>query len=133
MKIADFGISKRTRTESTSLRTFTGTRAFMAPELFGISPRYTNSVDIWSLGVIAYLILTGETLFQNPDRLGEYVDGILAFPSDVLLENNVSLDGCDFIKSLMAPFSKDRPGAKESRQSPWLAYTTEHVDPETQR
>lgn len=65
MKIADFGISKREIEGLTSLHTSGGTPAFAAPEMYGLSPSYTNAVDIWSLGVITYLILTGEKLVSN--------------------------------------------------------------------
>jgi serine/threonine protein kinase len=122
VKIADFGISKRATEELTALRTLTGTPAFAAPEVLGFiqSDSYTNAVDIWSLGVITFLILTGETLFKDQRRLGQYVAGRFAFPSDVLLANNVSGQGCEFVRSLMAPKPEDRPGAKESLQNPWL-------------
>ena len=135
MKIADFGISKRTAEELTALRTLIGTRAFAAPEVRGFiqSDSYTNAVDIWSLGVIAFLILTGESLFQDPIRLYKYVTGSFTFPSDILSANKVSQEGCEFVRSLIAPLPKDRPGAMESLQSPWLARFAEAVPPQTQR
>ena len=135
VKIADFGISKRATEGLTALRTLTGTPTFAAPEVLGFtqSDSYTNAVDIWSLGVIAFLILTGETLFKDQRRLGQYVTGSFAFPSDVLLANKVSSRGREFIRSLMAPKSEDRPGAEESLQNPWLACRTETAAPESQR
>ncbi|KAL9131407.1 MAG: hypothetical protein Q9217_000675 [Psora testacea] len=81
VKIADFGISKRASEGLTKLRTRTGTPAFAAPEVLGYfrpgdtsdDDSYTNAVDIWSLSVITFLILTGKTLFENPRRL-DYLD-----------------------------------------------------------
>lgn len=140
VKIADFGISKRTIEGLTALRTLTGTPAFTAPEILGFcqpgdrsNDTYTNAVDIWSLGVITYLILTGETLFKDQRRLGQYVAGSFTFPSDIFLANKVSGRGCDFVGSLMAPKSEDRPGAKECLQHPWLDCFIEGAVPETQR
>jgi serine/threonine protein kinase len=135
VKIADFGISKRAIEELTALRTLTGTPAFAAPEVLGFtqSDSYTNAVDIWSLGVIAFLILTGETLFKDQRCLGQYVTGRFTFPSDVLLAHKVSGQGCEFVKSLMALKPEDRPGAEESLQNPWLACLIEPAAPETQR
>jgi len=134
VKIADFGISKRATEELTALRTLTGTPAFAAPEVLGFtqSDSYTNAVDIWSLGVITFLILTGKTLFKDQRRLGQYVTGSCTFPSDILLANEVSAQGCEFVRSLMAPKSEDRPGAEECSQHLWLAHT-ELAAPETQR
>ncbi|KAA6414140.1 MAG: hypothetical protein FRX48_02502 [Lasallia pustulata] len=140
IKIADFGISKRATEGLTALRTLRCTPAFAAPELLGfIQPgdisndSYTNTVDIWSLSVIAFLILTGETLFKDQRRLGQYVRGSFKFPSDVLITNKVSGQGCEFIRRLMAPKPKDRPGVKECLQHPWLECLIEDVAHETQR
>ena len=138
VKIADFGISKRATEGLTVLRTRTGTPAFAAPELLGYfrpgdssNDAYTNSVDVWSLSVITFLILTGKTLFNDQRRLGQYVAGSFTFPSGVLLANRVSAQGCDFVRNLMAPKSEDRPEVKECLQHPWLYYLTEPT--ETQR
>ena len=110
----------------------------MAPEVRRIfqpgdtaNDPYSNAADIWSLSVIAYLILTGQTLFKDWLSLYEYVEGIFTFPSDALLANKVSGDGCEFIRSLMAPKSEDRPRVKECLQHPWLDCLIEA--PETRR
>lgn len=138
VKIADFGISKRATEGLTALRTRTGTPAFTAPEILGflqtadtLHDSYTNAVDIWSVGVITFLLLTGEILFRNPSRLGQYVSGSFTFPLDILLANKVNKQGCDFVKSLMAPKPKDRPWVKGCLQHPWLQCLLEA--PESQR
>ena len=127
VKIADFGISKRAAEGLTALRTLTGTPAFAAPELLGYGQAdtlsddsYTNAVDMWSTGVITFLILTGETYFRDQRRLGQYAAGRIGFPQDILLAKSVSRPGCDFTKSLMAPEPEDRLGVKESLQHRWL-------------
>ncbi|KAL8855550.1 MAG: hypothetical protein Q9178_007819, partial [Gyalolechia marmorata] len=91
IKIADFGISKRATEGLTALRTQTGTPAFAAPEVLGLGDlddtndgTYTHAVDIWSTGVITFLILTGETFFRNPTQLRQYTRGRLDFPLDTL-------------------------------------------------
>lgn len=127
MKIADFGISKRAIEGLTALRTLTGTPAFAAPEVLGFvqsddnDTSYTKFVDIWSLSVIAFLILTGKTLFGDQRCLGQYVKGLFAFPSNILLANDVSEEGRDFVKTLMAPNPKDRPDARSSLEHPWFS------------
>lgn len=138
VKIADFGISKRATEGLTALRTVTGTPAFTAPEVLPyfrmddtLNDSYTNAVDVWSLGVIAFLILTGESLFTDPSRLGQYITGNFTFPSNTLLANKVSVQGCSFIRDLMAPKPKDRPHVKECLQHPWLHCLIK--TPETQR
>lgn len=137
VKIADFGISKRATEGLTALRTSIGTPAFVAPEVLGFvhssDDSYTNTVDIWSLGVITFLILTGETLFKDPRRLGQYVAGSFKFPADILLAHKISEQGCNFIKNSMAPKSEDRLRAKECLQHPWLDCFIEDATLDTQR
>jgi len=61
VKLADFGLSKKI-TENTHLRTFCGSLAYLAPEVFlnkkndtqSHIKKYTNKVDSWSFGVILY-------------------------------------------------------------------------------
>ena len=133
VKIADFGISKRATEGLTALRTLAGTPAFMAPEIVpylrkdGSSPQYTYTVDTWSLGVITFLILTGETLFREPARLGQYITGDFHFPSATLLANNVSVPGCDFVKRSMEPVPENRPSMEACRQHPWLQSLQEGI------
>ncbi|KAI4159177.1 MAG: hypothetical protein LQ342_006824 [Letrouitia transgressa] len=76
VKIADFGISKRATEGLTALRTITGTPAFTAPEVFPFfrtadasNNSYTNAVDVWSLGVIAFLIPHQRDFIQRPEPL----------------------------------------------------------------
>ena len=65
-KIADFGITQegtsRTPLITTSSR---GTASYRAPELLTDSPIYTNKVDIWALGCIAFEIFTGRKRFGS--------------------------------------------------------------------
>lgn len=63
VKLADFGLSKK-MTENTHLKTFCGSLAYLAPEVFSNKQlskqfnqsliNYTHKVDSWSFGVILY-------------------------------------------------------------------------------
>nr|POE87756.1 putative wd repeat-containing protein [Quercus suber] len=110
------------------LKPATGTPAFAAPEVLGLGHAddsddgtYTHAVDIWSTGVIAFLILTGETFFKDTRRLGQYAGGRLTFPLDKLLSRSVSDSGCKFTESCMAPMPQDRPGTEELLRHSWFA------------
>ena len=81
---------------------------------------YTNAVDIWSLSVMTFLLLTGETLFKDPKCLIAYVTGNFTFPLDRLHANKVSQRGCDFVRKLMQPRPEDRPQVVECQKDLWL-------------
>ena len=62
LKLADFGISKIISDEM--LTTHCGTPIYMAPEIFAGSD-YDNKVDIWSIGVVMYYLLSGVHPFNG--------------------------------------------------------------------
>lgn len=57
MKIIDFGVSQII-TNQTVMSTTIGTPLYMAPEIFK-GEKYRGAVDIWSIGVILYILLCG--------------------------------------------------------------------------
>ena len=59
LKIGDFGIAKDS--DSTKMTSMAGTVNYMAPEVIRTSgQRYSNTVDVWSLGLVIYFLVTGE-------------------------------------------------------------------------
>ena len=73
IKFADFGISR----EGDTLKTFCGTYAYLAPEVYeGKSitqrrrPTYTALVDVWSLGVVLARLLCGLPKQEEIDNMG---------------------------------------------------------------
>lgn len=59
VKIIDFGMSKLTRgKKKINLQTYCGTIDFIAPEILE-GNNYDCSCDNWSVGVLAYFILSG--------------------------------------------------------------------------
>lgn len=66
IKIADFGFAKELGEKEQEFLQC-GTPIYMAPEIFDPDNEggYRFKVDIWSAGVIAYLLLTGKTPFEG--------------------------------------------------------------------
>ncbi|CAH8631878.1 unnamed protein product [Heterobilharzia americana] len=65
LKISDFGAS-REWTENSTKMSFTGTVAWMAPEIIRNEP-CSFKVDVWSYGVLLWELLTGEIPYHNVD------------------------------------------------------------------
>ena len=57
IKLIDFGLSKRILNKTRSLSTIAGTLAYMAPEI--IKGLHGKECDIWSLGVLMYVLVSG--------------------------------------------------------------------------
>lgn len=59
VKLADFGLSaKYDHVSFTNLDQHVGTLIFMAPEV-ALTKQYSKSVDLWSTGIIMFMLLTG--------------------------------------------------------------------------
>jgi len=66
LKIVDFGLSKMIGPSETSTDPF-GTLSYVAPEVL-IQRPYGKNVDLWSLGVIMYVLLSGMLPFDSEDN-----------------------------------------------------------------
>ena len=67
VKITDFGLSKEGIWGSATTTTFCGTPGYLAPEILHEQP-YTSAVDWWSLGVLMYEMLVGNSPFEADDQ-----------------------------------------------------------------
>lgn len=63
-KIIDFGFSRDTWGGKRQLKTIVGSKIYMAPEILKDDPQGLPN-DIWALGVILYLMLTGVYPFHS--------------------------------------------------------------------
>ncbi|KAG7254306.1 hypothetical protein CRUP_016323, partial [Coryphaenoides rupestris] len=70
--ITDFGLaSSRKKGDECLMKTTCGTPEYIAPEILVRKP-YTNAVDMWALGVIAYILLSGTMPFEDENRMRLY-------------------------------------------------------------
>ena len=129
VKIGDFGITKRVLNEETFLRTEIGTRDYLAPEVIGYveedEEKYTNGVDIWSLGCICHRLLTHQLPFANLRALAPYCLGRSELPIEERDKYGVSDDSISFIKGVMAAQPAERWDANSALQSLWLRDVTD--------
>ncbi|CAG5895717.1 unnamed protein product [Menidia menidia] len=66
IKIVDFGLSRRVSSHH-ELREIMGTPEFVAPEILNYEP-ISTATDMWSIGVLAYVMLTGFSPFLGEDK-----------------------------------------------------------------
>ena len=66
VKICDFGYSKRPEVEQSQCKSIVGTPAYLAPEVLANKPYRGSAVDVWSAGVLLYVMLVGAYPFEDP-------------------------------------------------------------------
>ncbi|CAL8254830.1 unnamed protein product [Merluccius merluccius] len=119
IKIIDFGLARRYKPRE-KLRVNFGTPEFLAPEV--INYEFVSfPTDMWSLGVITYMLLSGLSPFLGDDD-NETLNSILAcqwnFDEDEFLD--VSEEAKDFITRLLVKSKSWRMSATASLKHPWL-------------
>lgn len=88
--ITDFGLaSSRKKGDECLMKTTCGTPEYIAPEILVRKP-YTNAVDMWALGVISYILLSGTMPFEDDNRMRLYrqiLKGKYSFSGEVRAPN----------------------------------------------
>eukprot|EP00826_Nyctotherus_ovalis_P009644 TRINITY_DN12549_c0_g1_i17.p1 TRINITY_DN12549_c0_g1~~TRINITY_DN12549_c0_g1_i17.p1 ORF type:complete len:465 (-),score=107.05 TRINITY_DN12549_c0_g1_i17:44-1438(-) len=120
LKIIDFGLSMRENEHSTDR--VAGTRFYIAPEIVR-SSTYTKACDIWSLGVIMYIILTGNFPIGGKTN-EEFFANVLVYngPSfDNSAWKNVSAEAKDLVAKMLEPDHRRRISPVEALKHPWFS------------
>jgi calcium/calmodulin-dependent protein kinase I len=120
VKLADFGLSK-IMSQKVMMQTACGTPGYVAPEVLQ-AKGYDKEVDMWSIGVITYILLCGFPPFYN-EKLQELFEQIMRadydFPEDYWCD--ISDEAKDFISKLLVVDPKKRMTAKEALEHSWLS------------
>jgi len=119
--IADFGLSK-IFDSGEALETSCGTPDYVAPEVITAEGSYDKSVDMWSCGVITYVLLCGFSPFLSSTQTGLFEKIIKVeydFPDPEW--TNISAEAKDFIRHLLVKDPNERWTAKQCKQHPWLS------------
>ncbi|KAL8709112.1 MAG: hypothetical protein Q9220_006133 [cf. Caloplaca sp. 1 TL-2023] len=69
VKLCDFGFTREYEGKMSYLQTFCGTVCYSAPEMLKGEKYAGEKVDVWSLGIILFALLTGELPFDDDDEL----------------------------------------------------------------
>jgi tetratricopeptide (TPR) repeat protein len=110
-KILDFGIARRTTTESRLTQTgqAIGTPAYMSPEQIQGGPLDGRS-DLYSLGVLTYFLLTGAEPFTGPSPMVVAIQHLQTQPPDPReLRPDLPEPWSQFVSTLLAKQPEARP------------------------
>jgi len=118
LKLIDFGFSRFHRSATRKMQLCCGTIAYMAPEV--LSGGYDKQCDMWSLGVVVFILLAGYMPFMGSDAQLER--RIQAGEVNYQEERwgNISVDAKGFVTSLLVVDSTQRITAAQALEHPWL-------------
>jgi len=130
VKLIDFGMS-RYWTNNVNMKLACGTVSYIAPEC--LQQSYTIKCDMWSMGVVAFGLLSGDKPFSGSEQA--MIAAITA--GNYTLDDergwkNVSEEAKDFVRKLMCVDVDQRMSAEEALQHPWIANrqaTTAEAEP----
>eukprot|EP00063_Salmo_salar_P071683 XP_014046518.1 PREDICTED: myosin light chain kinase 2, skeletal/cardiac muscle-like isoform X1 [Salmo salar] len=120
IKIIDFGLARKYKPRE-KLRVNFGTPEFLAPEVVNYDYVSFNT-DMWSLGVITYMLLSGLCPFlgdNNPETLNNILACQWNFDEEEFTD--ISEEAKDFISKLLIVNKSWRIGASEALRHPWLS------------
>jgi len=127
LKISDFGLSNIITTPEQMLKTHCGSEKYAAPEVMANSDPYMGlPVDMWSCGVILYIMVGGAFPFVEATVACELFqslkDGKFAFPKQF------SSELVDLLLRMFTIDPKDRATVDEVKQHMWLNPTDGLLD-----
>ncbi|CAM9613336.1 unnamed protein product [Lampetra fluviatilis] len=119
IRIVDLGLSRRV-SSAAELREIMGTPEYVAPEILNYDP-ITTATDMWSMGVLAYVMLTGESPFLGGDNQETFLNvSQVAVSYDEETFQGKSPRARHFIQSLLLKDPRCRATAEDCLRHPWL-------------
>jgi len=131
IKFADFGFSTNKNIES--LTSFAGSNTYIAPEVYAtlnskiedVKAYNGKQADLFSIGVILFLLVKGTFPFLNADQEDFYYSKVIAGDADSYFEwvdkdHTLSKEFRDLVWQLFNPKGSDRPSIEEIRAHPWM-------------
>jgi calcium-dependent protein kinase len=118
VKIIDFGTAKLFEKGQTENK-YVGSSYYMAPEV--IKRKYDEKCDIWSCGVILYILLTGKPPFDGVDD-DEIIESVKEgeYDTETFPYNTLSNEAKDLIDRLLTYDPNERITVEEALEHPWF-------------
>ncbi|OEU08739.1 Pkinase-domain-containing protein, partial [Fragilariopsis cylindrus CCMP1102] len=127
IKLADFGFAKRV-TGDLSLNTLCGTAQYVAPEILDFQVEgYDERCDMWSVGVVTYILLGGYAPFEGePDELAQFIiQGDYEFHDKYWAD--ISESAKDMIHNMLQTDPHVRLTAIEALSCEWMGLSPEEL------
>ncbi|XP_047332560.1 CDPK-related kinase 5-like [Impatiens glandulifera] len=118
LKAIDFGLSDFVKPDE-RLNDIVGSACYVAPEVLQRS--YGTEADVWSVGVIAYILLSGRRPFWARTESGIFQAVLKAIPTfDESPWPTLSPEAKDFVKLTLNKDPRKRMSAAQALSHPWI-------------
>uniref|UniRef100_A0A915B5X0 Protein kinase domain-containing protein n=2 Tax=Parascaris univalens TaxID=6257 RepID=A0A915B5X0_PARUN len=121
VKIADFGFCREVKSEADMSLTFCGSKAYSAPEILLGRAYPPFKADVWSLGVIAFVIVTNrmpfdERVSSNTIIVNAQQERSYHYPRNLMISEECQ----QTIDTMMTFDYENRPNIHEAMNLPWF-------------
>lgn len=119
IKIIDFGLAQKLE-DGVAFKSLCGTPQYIAPEVINYEP-LSSATDMWSIGVITYILLSGLSPFQgetDAETLSNVLEGAYEFEEHHFSQTSEMAK--DFIRQLLVKEPRERMTASECLVHPWI-------------
>lgn len=135
LKLADFGLASRFRRKDGSLRTSSdqrGSPQYMAPEILYSKAYYADATDIWSIGVLVFVLLTGEIPWELPVMEDNNFEVFIQNQGNITMGPWARIDfrHLNLLRKILQPEPKKRASLRELQNHPWFTNKSKFADPE---
>jgi serine/threonine protein kinase len=142
LKLIDFGLSRR---EQSAVTLGVGTPDYMAPELLGMTEDFValkqrregkydaKACDVWAMGVLLYLLVTGKYPFEDPKRANNVIATLQNIRNGRMrpLPARVSPECVDLISCMLQQEPQQRITLADMCAHPWFRMC--NVDAQTEQ
>lgn len=118
LKLIDFGFSKVWE-PNVKMHVSCGTLSYVAPEV--LEKSYTSQCDLWSLGVIVFILLAGYMPFSGSEQVQTKNISEGKYKMKPERWKNVTKPAVDFVQALLALDPKKRLTAQGALEHDWIA------------
>ena len=100
------------------MKTAVGTMWYASPELLSEASTYDQNIDLWGLGLVVYILISGKHPFEGEDMYGNVMNGRCSFEEPAW--SQVSPSASDLVRKLLRPKPSERISAENVLKHEWM-------------
>ena len=130
LKLSDFGLSNMTESDDAVLQTECGTKSYMAPEIISHQAYSGAAVDVWSAGVVLFIMLCGNPPFDIAARTDWWFNAISMNRYDrfwaahlrAAAHMRTNAIAQNYVNGILRPNPADRPTLDQLKNEEWYKF-----------